>query len=599
MAKKLYCYETRQEFSSLVKASENVKITPSTLSEVVNKSDRTAGGYHWCTDLSIFDGVELSGGYKTEVFCYETREKFESMADAAKWCGSLSISYISKVLNNPNKTSGGYHWCSNLSIFDGVELSGGSKEVYCYETEQRFESVKSAANFLNLDSSYLSKVIDIPNKTCGGYHWCTDLSIFDGVELKTGPESVRQSVFCYETEERFKSVSEAATFYNLSSPSSIFEVIDKPNRTSANYHWCTDPSIFEGVEITFPENGKSKVIFCYETKQQFKSIVEASNHLGVSFSLVRTTLNDPNKTAGGYHWCTDLSIFDGCDLIYPSNSNSAKEKQLANHTKLIYSGEVIENSKKIINPLELDIFIPEKNLAIEFNGNYWHSEKYKHKNYHIGKTNLCRDRGIQLIHIFEHQWLNKSEIFKSVIANKLGLSNKIYARKCKVIELDNCKEFLDTNHLQGNCSSSVKLGLVYNDELVSVMTLGKPRFNKYYEYELIRFCNKLGTTVIGGASKLLNYFEKKYLPKSIISYANLQWSDGDVYKNLGFTELSISEPNYWWTKGHLTLTRYQCQKHKLGSLLGESFNQDLSEKENMERAGYSRLFDCGNMVFVK
>jgi hypothetical protein len=261
---------------------------------------------------------------------------------------------------------------------------------------------------------------------------------------------------------------------------------------------------------------------------------------------------------------------------------------------------IITSDRKILSGKELDIYLPDYNLAIEFNGTYWHSEEAgKDSHYHVNKTLRCLESGIKLIQIFEHQWLEKKKIFKSVILNHLGKSNRIYARKCEIVELENVTTFLESNHLQGTCSSAIKLGLIYDNELVSVMTFGKSRFNKNYEYELIRFCNKLNTTVIGGASKLLSNFKTLYSPKSIISYANLQWSDGSLYKKLGFTQLNVSSPNYWWIKKEIVLPRYKCQRHKLKDLLMDKFNPELSEKENMELNGYSRLFDCGNIVFIK
>ncbi len=597
--KSVYCYETKERFDSLINAAKSVGFsTQSSISDAINNPNRTAGGFHWCTDLSIFEGIKLQSGpdpFRTEVYCYETKQKFSSLKEAAEFFNLVSSSSIGTVLNKYNLTAAGYHWCSDLSLFDGVELTiGQGKVVYCYETKQKFNSFPEAAKSLGIKfPTAIHQVINKPDQTAGGYHWCSDLTVFDEVELTFGN---KKRIYCYETKKLFKSIAEAARYIG-SSEGCIQNSVDNPNASCRDLHFCTDLSIFDGVELTI---GNGKEVFCYETKQKFNSIREAAKFSGASESRIGSSINNPLLTSANLHWCTDLSIFDGADLIYPNLGVSGKERLLLDYIKSIYFSEIIENSKKIINPLELDIFIPDRDLAIEFNGNYWHSEAGgKNKNYHIDKTNLCREKGIQLIHIFEHQWDDKSEIFKSVISNKLGLSTKIYARKCKVVELDNCSEFLNTNHLQGNCGSSVKLGLTYNGELVSVMTFGKPRFNKSYEFELLRFCNKLNTSVVGGASKLLNYFEKKYSPKSIISYANLQWSDGNVYKNLGFTELSISEPNYWWTKSESVLTRYQCQKHKLKDLLKDKFNPELSEKENMEKAGYSRLFDCGNMVFVK
>lgn len=133
------------------------------------------------------------------------------------------------------------------------------------------------------------------------------------------------------------------------------------------------------------------------------------------------------------------------------------------------------------------------------------------------------------------------------------------------------------------------------------MTFGKCRFNKKYEWELLRFCNKLGYHIPGGASKLLTYFERTYKPKSLISYADRRWSRGVLYEKLGFTLDHISSPNYWYFNDYATmeLKSHVCfYKHKLSNIL-EKYNANMSEVDNMKMNGYKRIFDCGNLVFVK
>ncbi|MFW5848018.1 MAG: hypothetical protein ACOCVF_03800 [bacterium] len=180
-----------------------------------------------------------------------------------------------------------------------------------------------------------------------------------------------------------------------------------------------------------------------------------------------------------------------------------------------YVNNIIKRDKTTINPYELDFFLPDYKLAIEFNGNYYHSyEKLNDKYYHQRKTDLCESKNILLIHIFQYQWENKQDIIKSIILSKLGIfKNKIYARKCKVIEVSNKDKstFLNNNHLQGKDNSSIKLGLYYGDELVSLMTFGKRKISgSKSRLEMIRFCNKINTQVIGGASKLFKYFINNY-----------------------------------------------------------------------------------------
>ena len=268
------------------------------------------------------------------------------------------------------------------------------------------------------------------------------------------------------------------------------------------------------------------------------------------------------------------------------------------------------NNRKVISPQELDIYIPEKNIAIEFDGLLYHSSGFsslsqcnsleEYPTYHLEKTQACAEKNIQLFHIFESEWRDKKEIWKSVLLNAIGKSERIYARKCiiKEVPFKEAKEFLEKNHLQGVCNSKVNIGLYSENTLVARMTFGKPRYNKLYDYELLRFCNNLNTSVVGGASRLLNYFVKTYSPKSILSYANLRWSTGNLYEQLGFTLISQSSPNYFYFNEDFILhSRIEFQKHKLKDKL-ENYNPDLTESENMYNNGYRKIYDCGNLVYI-
>jgi hypothetical protein len=292
-----------------------------------------------------------------------------------------------------------------------------------------------------------------------------------------------------------------------------------------------------------------------------------------------------------------------CPKCYPPNYNiSSIETEIADwlnmpeknrNKRFYYDGKSF---------YELDIYIPEYSLGIELNGIYWHSEIHgkKDKNYHDNKTNYFLNKGIQLLHIWDVEWINKQNIVKSIIMSKLGkVKNRIYARKCEIkgINSQESRKFLNNNHIQGEINSSVKLGLFYEDELVSILTLGKSRFNKNYDYEIHRFCNKLNTSVIGGFSKLLKYFTTNY-SNSIVTYADRRYSTGNLYENNGFNLIRISQPNYYYTDSNYNFlqSRNKYQKHKLSQLL-EDFDSNLTEWENMQMNGYDRVWDCGNYVY--
>lgn len=261
------------------------------------------------------------------------------------------------------------------------------------------------------------------------------------------------------------------------------------------------------------------------------------------------------------------------------------------------SGKSIGDSRK-----EIDVFISNSNLGIEIDGLYWHSELFRDKNYHIDKTNDCLNIGIKLIHIFEDEWLNKKPIVLSILNNRLGLgNNRIYARKC-IVRLLNTQEttnFINNNHIQGYAVSSVNIGLEYEGEIVSVMTFGKGRISlnsKKDEWEMVRFANQLNCNVIGGASKLLNFFINEYHPQKIITFSDIRLFDGKLYETLGFTKEHTTKPNYWYVVNNKRLHRFNFRKSKL---VLDGYDKNKTEFEIMNERGIYKIYDCGNIKWIK
>lgn len=284
------------------------------------------------------------------------------------------------------------------------------------------------------------------------------------------------------------------------------------------------------------------------------------------------------------------------------SGNSQEEDSLFNYIKSIYSGKIHRHDRNIIEPLELDIVLDDLNIAIEYDGLYWHNSTNIKSTYHLLKTNFCNNKGIRLIHIFEDEWNYKRNIVKSRLKHIICKTNnrKIYARNCIVKEITTNEKniFLTKYHIQGQDSAKIKYGLFYKNRLVAVMTFVKSRFNKNYEYELCRYATISNFTIIGGAGKLLKYFERTHKPTSLVSYADRRWSNGNLYKCLGFNLLRKSQPNYWYIKGDKRYHRIGFQKNKLSKIF-TTFNPSLTEEQNMKLAGYDRIYDCGNLVFIK
>ena len=152
------------------------------------------------------------------------------------------------------------------------------------------------------------------------------------------------------------------------------------------------------------------------------------------------------------------------------------------------------------------------------------------------------------------------------------------------------------NHLQGNVYGVVNLGLFYEDELVQLISIGKSRYNKNYEYEILRFCTKLNTTVLGGFSKLYKHFVELYNPTSVITYADARFGSGKVYLNSNFEYKHLSQPNFFYLFNGKRESRIKYQKYKLSELL-ETFDPNLTGWENMKLNGFDKIWDCGNYRF--
>lgn len=247
---------------------------------------------------------------------------------------------------------------------------------------------------------------------------------------------------------------------------------------------------------------------------------------------------------------------------------------------------------------EIDIFISNKSIGIEFDGLYWHSSRFNNRHEHLEKTEACIEKGIKLIHVFEDEWKFKKRIvinrLKSILGKTVG---RIFARKCDVKEIDVslARKFLDKYHIQGYVQSNVRLGLIYKNRLVAVMTFGKPRFNKKYEWELLRFATLGSFNVVGGVGKLFKYFTNNY-QGSVISYSDRRWGNGSVYEKIGMKKVGTTSPNYFYINHEKRYSRYLFQKHKLKDKL-PIFDENLSEVENMKNNGYYQIWDCGNDVF--
>lgn len=257
-----------------------------------------------------------------------------------------------------------------------------------------------------------------------------------------------------------------------------------------------------------------------------------------------------------------------------------------------------------INQKSYDFHILNSNILIEINPTYTHnstkstwfggySKNPLDKNYHINKTKLATDNGYRCIHVWD--WDDLDKIIK-LLKNK----TKIYARQCKIKEVpvDETADFLNTYHLQNNCKGQIiRLGLYYKNELVGIMTFGKPRYNINYEYELLRLCFS-NYNVVGGSEKLFKYFLDKYSPSSIISYCDNSKFDGNVYTRLNFKLKEFGSPSKHWFNGKKHITDNLLRQRGFDQLFNENYGKGTSNEELMLHHNFVEIYDSGQSSHV-
>lgn len=290
-----------------------------------------------------------------------------------------------------------------------------------------------------------------------------------------------------------------------------------------------------------------------------------------------------------------------------STSISDEEQLLVDWIRTIYTGEIKQGNRSLLNGREIDIYIPEKALAIEYNGLYSHLYRpnetngslRKDRGYHLSKTTALADQGVQLLHIFSDQWKHKQLAVQTVLQAKLGENRRVYARQCefKEVPFDERKLFLNQYHIQGDSRSTYNFGLYLHNELLAVMTFGTPRFTKTAQWELIRFCCKQGITVVGGFSKLLKAFREQHAG-AVITYADRTYSNGNVYEKNGFQLVGINAPSYFYVNlnSETRALRTTFTKKTLTKEL--EIDDDVSESDITTYLNLPKIWDCGTLTYI-
>lgn len=359
------------------------------------------------------------------------------------------------------------------------------------------------------------------------------------------------------------------------------DCINLKRKISINKKYNVD-NVFQLDDIKQKIKSTNLLLYGHENPQQNKEIKEKTEKTNIikygsrnpfQNEYIKNKIKKTNNLKYGVDYPQQSALIRS---KYSSLHKSSKlELELLEFIKNNYNGQILNNKRNIINGYEIDIYLPELNIAFEFNGLYWHNEVNKHKNYHMDKTNLCQKIGIELIHIWEDQWEFQKDIIKSMVLYKLNkISNIINSNDTILKEIkDNLiiSNFLKMNNINGYLKCKINIGLYYNNEIISIMSFKKDKKNIY---KLLFFCNKLNTNIINAEHKIFNFFIDKYKPLKMVSIADRSFINYNLYNNLNFKLESITNPKYHYIINRKRVNSKKSQKGKI-----------------------YKIYDCGNLIF--
>jgi len=364
----------------------------------------------------------------------------------------------------------------------------------------------------------------------------------------------------------------------------------------------TDPRLQLKADNAIAKN--SKLGFDYPTRLSLDEVKKRLEHCEMLFPLDTEFKQYQNWLTRNLWFkckeCGNLTLesvqtasTDRCKKCNPQCSTQQRELY-----RLIVSWgfhDAINNNRVLLKNLELDVTVPSKRVAIEFNGIYWHSDVYvKNNGRHEEKTELVNRLGYKLIHIFEDEWKEKKSIVISMLRHKLGISTqKSFARKCEIVELNRQqrKEFFEENHLEGDVHARFCYGLLGEDGTIhAAMSVRVPLQKNHYQgmLEIARFALKYDTSCVGALGKLTKICLKsaKLLGySSLMTYVDLRSGTGEGYLKTGWTQIGKTNRRFWWTDFRKRFNRLKfCARN------------GKKEREVAEEAGVHKIWGCSNLV---
>ena len=248
---------------------------------------------------------------------------------------------------------------------------------------------------------------------------------------------------------------------------------------------------------------------------------------------------------------------------------------------------VERENRTILDGLHIDIWAHELNIGVEYNGSYWHTEA-RIGNRHREKYELATAKGVRLIHLFDFEWLERRTAVENRLRAIFGVGKSVAARKCdlRAVPTKDASSFFAEWHTQGaGMAPTVAYGLFSDDTLVACASFGTSRFDGG-GWEVLRYASI--ERVQGGFSRLLSAFVRNHRPDRVVSYSDLRWGNGGLYKAAGFSLEHVTAPDYWYTSGQDRISRFKAQGRAKG----------VTEKEWAEINGLSKVLGVGHQKWV-
>jgi len=376
-----------------------------------------------------------------------------------------------------------------------------------------------------------------------------------------------------------------------------------------NHYWTTSAKTFRQSSHCCPIAARSSSDRGLE-KSQDALVLELDQIYGVGrYDFSRIDYTHHRKPVSvkcndcGYEFTkTPESLRKGHACPRCALSETKPEREVIDYLQSIGDFELLLKSRKLIPPLEIDIYIPERKVGIEINGLYYHSElKIRDSNYHHQKYKMCKSAGIRLIQVWEDEWRDRQPVVQSLLARALGLpTNRIFARKCQVTSVSRAEaaEFLNSYHIQGFSSGQTYCGLRYQDRLVSVAVFGTNKSLRAdtSTHELIRYAS-VGA-VVGGMGKLVKYYYNIF-QKPIVTYSDNTKFTGNSYQKIGFNAVKEVKPEYQtvWDSCTIRKSKSCTAKSKLAKIIPDMDWNKTEHEICLENKIY-RVYDAGKIKWV-